>query len=156
MAEEPLRGSYAIKYVCMYVCMHVCVYVCMYVCVYACMHVWVYVCVYVCMYVWMNEWMNECMYVCKYSILNFSDPWKDVRGRNEWLWHLINTIRGKDIPSDYGSSGVSSRYLCHKNKYLMTRAEPISIVPVSVCYVRCLWQSKFRIVLRFVFNLKRK
>ena len=23
MAEEPLRGSYAIKYVCMYVCMYV-------------------------------------------------------------------------------------------------------------------------------------
>ena len=31
MAEEPPRGSYAIKYVCMCVCMHVCVYVCMYV-----------------------------------------------------------------------------------------------------------------------------
>ena len=24
MAEEPPRGSYAIKYVCMYVCMYVC------------------------------------------------------------------------------------------------------------------------------------
>ena len=34
MAEEPPRGSYAIKYVCMYVCMYVCVYVYMYVCMY--------------------------------------------------------------------------------------------------------------------------
>ena len=25
MAEEPPRGSYAIKYVCMYVCMYVCI-----------------------------------------------------------------------------------------------------------------------------------
>ena len=58
----------------------------------------------------------ECYYSPggKCSILNLSDPWKDVRGRNEWLWHLIDTIRGKDIPSDYGSSCVSSRYLCHK------------------------------------------
>ena len=32
MAEEPLRGSYAVKCVCMYVCVYVCMYVCMYVC----------------------------------------------------------------------------------------------------------------------------
>ena len=58
----------------------------------------------------------ECYYSPggKCSILNLSDPWKDIRGRNEWLWHLIDTIRGKDIPSDYGSSCVSSRYLCHE------------------------------------------
>ena len=84
----------------------------------------------------------------------FVRPIKDVRGWNKWLWHLINKIRGKDIQSDYGSSCVSSRYLCHKNKYHLTRAEPISIVPVSVCYVGRLWQSTFRIALRFVFNFK--
>ena len=84
----------------------------------------------------------------------FVRPIKDVRGWNKWPWHLINKIRGKDILSDYGSSCVSSRYLCHKNKYHLTRAEPISIVPVSVCYVGRLWQSTFRIALRFVFNFK--
>ena len=68
MAEEPPRGSYAIKYACMHVCMHVCMYACMHVCMYACMHVCMYACMHVCMHACMHVCMYAGMYVCMYII----------------------------------------------------------------------------------------